>query len=145
MHHRNSCVRLDRGSIMRSSEQHLMHLITGNTPPGVFQEQQQCPAGTGPGSLVPCTSPAQEHIQTLIPAKKLIHLEGKASAWHDSYSHPKWRTKTPLMGAESFPVWTTGLKLEQSTLKQGSQASPRLCQAFLNVKKFKKRAIYIPN
>lgn len=42
---------------MKSSEQHLMHLITGNTPPGVFQEQQQqCPAGTGPGSLVPCTA-----------------------------------------------------------------------------------------
>lgn len=91
------------------------------------------------------TSPAQEHVQTLFPAKKLIHPEGKVFSWHNSYSHPTWRPETPLMGAKSFPVWTTGLKLERSTLKQGSQASPRLCQAFLNVKKFRKRVIYIPN
>lgn len=76
------------------------------------------------------TSPVQEHIQTLIPAKNLVHLEGKVSALHEIYSHPTWRAKTPLMGAESFPVWTTGLKLEQGTLKQGSQASPSSARHF---------------
>lgn len=87
-----------------------------------------------PGSLVPCTAaihrqPRNTFRRWFLP-KNLVHLEGKVSAWHDSYSHPTWRPKTPLMGAESFPVWTAGLKLEQGTLKQGSQASPSSARHF---------------